>query len=232
MVYTAYRCEIRDNYIHHAGGYGGGGQGYGVTLSDRTDSCLVEDNIFRSLRHAMMVKVGASGNVFGYNYSLENVATDGSTRLPDVSLHGHYPSFNLFEGNVVQDIHSADYWGPSGPGNTFFRNRVESGFEPDRRGIRISDHSHRQNVVGNEVVHGVIAIDRSVQGTLLHGNLGRGLVSWNPGITDRDLPSSYYLAAKPSFFGTLPWPSTGADRSNGTNPAKERYRSGNFIRHP
>ena len=31
---------------------------------------------------------------------------------------------NLFEGNVVEFIHNSDWWGPSGPGNTFFRNRA------------------------------------------------------------------------------------------------------------
>lgn len=52
--------------------------------------------------------------------------------------------------------------------------------------------------------------DPQVAATLLwHGNwlsfpVG---VQWDPAIADRTIPSSYYLSAKPSFQGNLPWPS-------------------------
>ena len=31
---------------------------------------------------------------------------------------------NLFEGNVVEFIHNSDWWGPSGPGNTFLETEL------------------------------------------------------------------------------------------------------------
>lgn len=225
-VDESYRCEVRDSYIHHAGDYGGGGHGYGTQLTNRTAGCLVVNNVFSVLRHAMIVATGATGNVFGYNYSRENRQNEGERPLADISLHGNYPNYNLFEGNVVQLIYNSDFWGPSGPGNTLFRNRVESFLQPPMWGIRIDDHSHGQNVVGNEVVLGTISIDRTVRDTLIHGNLVRGTMTWDPTISDRDLPTSYYLTARPSFYGATPWPSSGADRPSGTNPAKERYGRG------
>ena len=81
----------------------------------------------------------------GYNYAEKNYSDDdGGWAKTYISLHGHYAYMNLFEGNTVQEIDVADYWGPCGPGNTFLRNRVES------EGIQIMDHSHYQNVIGKD----------------------------------------------------------------------------------
>ena len=53
-----------------------------------TTGTLAEDNIFDSLRHAMMVQTGANGNVFGYNYSANPVQGEGETNLnlPGLSI--------------------------------------------------------------------------------------------------------------------------------------------------
>jgi hypothetical protein len=220
-VTSSFRCEIRDSYMRDAHDHGGGGHGYGVDLNRHTTACLVENNVFVHLRHSMMVHVGATGNVFGYNYSTDPYANGGWTPC-DISLHGHWPFMNLFEGNTVQEIDVSDYWGPCGPGNTFFRNRVES------EGIDVMDHSHDQNVVGNELGTGanVITEKDGATGTLVHGNHVDGALQWDPAIADHDLPASYYLAAKPDFFGTTPWPVTGGDLvpASGLIPAEKRYR--------
>ncbi len=229
---TAFACEFRDSYFHHAFDYGGSGHGYGVTLGFHTTDCLTENNIFRHLRHAMMVQVGASGNVFGYNYSLENVQGDGETNLNDgwtpcdISLHGHYPNYNLFEGNIVQEIDIADYWGPCGPGNTFLRNRVVS------EGIEVFDQSHVQNLVGNVSGSGGsgITVEAGVESTLVHGNTVDGTVQWDAGIVDHGIPVSYYLDQAPSFWTTLPWPPLGSDVGDtGTIPAQVRFEQGMYV---
>lgn len=229
---TAYRCEFRGNYFHHAWDHGGGGHGYGVNLGLHTTDCLVENNIFRHLRHSMLVQVGACGNVFGYNYSIENVQGEGETDLNrgwtpcDISLHGHYPNYNLFESNVVQEIDVADYWGPCGPGNTFLRNLTQS------EGIDIMDQSHGQNVVGN--VLGTdkndLTIESGVNNTLAHGNFENGSVQWDAAIDDRTLPVSYYLSEKPPFVGDTPWPSVRPHEPYGDNlPARQRYERGEYT---
>jgi len=217
-VNTGYRVEVRDSEFRDATNYGGGGYGYGVELITHTTSALVQNNIFRHLRHSMMVHVGANGNVFGYNYSREPQSE--ATWVPvDISVHGHYPFANLFEGNIVQGVGITDFWGPAGPDNLFFRNRFELA------GVTLADASNRQNVVGNEIARGRIASDATVDPATLivHGNRVNEAIVWDPAIADRDLPDSYYLDAKPAFFGTMAWPSTGADRPGGTNPAKSRY---------
>ncbi|MGB5660025.1 MAG: hypothetical protein WBO54_11130, partial [Thermoanaerobaculia bacterium] len=49
-----------------------------------------------------------------------------------------------------------------------------------------------------------------------------GSTVWDPTISDHDLPNSYYLTSKPSFFGDLRWPAFGSDLSPriGSLPAK------------
>ncbi len=214
-----YATEVSNNYIHHSHDYGGGGHGYGVDTVRHTTDCLIIDNIFHHLRHSMLTHVGTSGNVFAYNYSPDR----DPQRLTDISLHGHYSNYNLFESNVVQEIQVADYWGPMGPGNTFLRNKVED------ESFKVDDFSHYQNVVGNEILKG-LSIESNVQHTLNHGNIVRGKVVWDDAISDRDIPVSYFLTDKPDFFHDSPWPLFGPDVDGDLKlPAQRRYESGDPI---
>lgn len=238
--------EIRDSYIHDAKSKGDGGQGYGVSLARYVTSVLVENNIFSELRHAMIVQIGVNGCVFGYNYAERNYSDDGWDKTY-ISIHGHYPFMNLYEGNIVGRVGIADYWGPSGPGNTFFRNRVigtdkHKDFGP-YRGIEVDDHSHKQNIVGNELTGNLTAItfdghEDSSQGTsedvLVHGNNVHGTITWDPSMPDQTMPASFYLSKKPDFFGNMPWPSLGGDMSlgEGTIPALVRYEKGDHVPQP
>jgi len=189
---NTYHCEIRDSYFHDAWGFGSGGQGYGVNLEKHSTSCLVENNIFRNFRHSMVVQVGASGNVFSYNYS----ADKHSRYLADISIHGHYPSYNLFEGNIVQGVIDSDAWGMSGPGNTFLRNCVQA------EGIQIKNKSHKQNLVGNVLSWhpNIIRIDPDVEDTIVHGNYQEGDVQWDPGISDHNIHPQKLLSWRKTFF--------------------------------
>ena len=218
--------EIRECYFHHSHRYDGGGHGYGVELGFHVTNCLVENNIFKHLRHSMMVHIGANGNVFGYNYSIEPYQDEapGVWTPCDISIHGHYPFMNLFEGNIVQEIDCTDYWGPAGPGNTFFRNRVE------QEGIQLMDYSHSQNVIGNEIITDTISVSNEIRDTLLHGNNIQGSISWASGL-DQNLPASLYKNSKPDFFGDLDWPPIGPDKTlnTGTIPAKLRYETAEYI---
>ena len=238
--------EIRDSYIHESKSKGDGGQGYGTSLSRYVTSVLVENNIFSELRHAMIVQIGVNGCVFGYNYAERNYSDDGWDKTY-ISIHGHYPFMNLYEGNIVGRIGIADYWGPSGPGNTFFRNRVKGtdkhkDFGP-YRGIEVDDYSHDQNIIANELTGNQTKItfdgnDDPSQGTsndvLVHGNNVHGTITWAPSVPDRILPASFYLTSKPDFFGAVNWPPMGGDKplGQGTIPAEVRRKSGNYVPQP
>lgn len=139
------------NYIHDAFEFDGAAtRGYGVTLNMHTGNCLIENNIFKNLRHAMMVKTGANGNVFSYNYSREPHRSEPiPTYSGDISVHGHYAYANLFEENIVQNLIIDHYWGPGGPLNTFLRNRTEL------FGLIMTSNNEMetksQNFIGNEI---------------------------------------------------------------------------------
>jgi Pectate lyase superfamily protein len=219
--------EITNSYFHGAFGYGAGGQGYGISCEYTSGECLIENNIFKHLRHSMLVQSGANGNVFDYNYSIEPFKTD---TLPydlsgDIVLHGNYPYLNLFEGNIVQNIIIDASHGINGPYNTLFRNRAAS------YGMFISPGAgDSTNIAGNEITGtGFRKGNYLLQG---NGNLEYGnnkndtiIPAGSTTLTDK----SYVYNTTPVFWNiAVSWPATGIPNivNTGTVPAKERYAAG------
>jgi parallel beta-helix repeat protein len=74
---------------------------------------------------------------------------------------------------------------------------------------------------------------RTAASMLRHGNwdsVNNSFV-WDAGIADHNIPNSYYLASKPSFFGACAWPPVGPDLTPmvRTLPAKDRYEGGGIC---
>jgi hypothetical protein len=224
--------QISGCYFHHAYEYDGvSTHGYGVMLIQHSGDCLIENNFFKHLRHAMMVKQGANGNVFAYNYSIEPTRTEFPTNASgDISLHGHYAFANLFEGNIVQTLYIDQTYGPSGPFNTFFRNRE------DLYGIIITQSvvtTDKNNFVGNEITNtafpfGLYLITGNEH--FLWGNNRQGII--DPAGTDSLPDLSYYYSSAPNFWtGGIPFPPIGIPNEISSNsiPAKDRYDNGGMI---
>ena len=223
QVEQSQHIEVAGSYFHHAFDYSGSGtKGYGVCLSVHSSDCLIIDNVFRHLRHSMMVKQGANGNVIAYNYAIEpNRAGFMSTFSGDISLHGHYPFANLIEGNVVQNIIIDKYWGASGPDHTFLRNRTEL------YGIiyTASSAGYGHNLLGNEITN---------KGWFL-GNLtvsGKDHISKCNQVKKatsctEQVPKSYLFDQKPDFWTISDkYPSIGNGFNTGVIPAQKRYKEG------
>ena len=202
MISLSTNIQVSGCYFHYANNYDGGGtRGYGVTLNTHAGQCLIENNIFRHLRHAMMTKCGANGNVFAYNYSVDPFR-NGSGEIPangcgDISVHGHYSYANLFESNVVQTIYIDQTWGPAGPFNTFFRNRT------CLYGILCtSSATKKQNFVGNEIINsGMYSLAGA--GHFQYGNMFNGSVT--PVGTDVLTDSSYFYSSRPALWDQPYW---------------------------
>lgn len=237
IIRVSSHISISGCYFHDAFVYDGSStKGYGVTITNHSSLCLVQNNIFNHLRHAMMIKQGANGNVFAYNYS-RNPYRNGSMEYPqdycgDISLHGHFSYANLFEGNIVQNIIIDETWGPSGPFNTFFRNRVE------KYGIIMASVlTNNQNFVGNEITGtgytfpfswGAYTLTGSAH--IQHGNNDNGTIVPSGTTTLND--NSYYLNAGPAYWNvSQSWPDIGipATLNSGTIPAKARYDMAEFT---
>jgi len=227
------QIKVEGSYFHHAFAYDGvSTHGYGVTLAHHSGCCLVVDNIFSHLRHAMMVKTGANGNVFAYNYSRDPFRSETISDLSgDISLHGHYPFANLFEGNIVQNIIIDHYWGPSGPLNTFYRNRAELW------GIIMTKsdttETSEQNFVGNECtdasfLHGQFVLRGTNNFVYANNILGRIIPATSGELAD----SSYYLSKSPDYWAVDErWPDIGPPNKPGTGiiAAKQRYENGGLF---
>lgn len=227
MSYS-YHIKISGSYFHHAFAYGGGGKAYGVVAQFSSGNCLVENNIFEHLRHAMLLQAGANGNVFAYNYSVEpfwEETLSPSDAAGDLVLHGNYPYANLFEGNIGQNIIIDNSHEINGPINTFFRNRGESyGFI-----MFPNPPSDKQNIIGNEITS-----PESSKGIfltfgndhLIHGNRVKGgIIPENTTTVD---DTSYYLTEKPGFLGNYKWPAIGLPNQANfySIPAKNRHLRG------
>lgn len=224
------RLDISGCYFHEAllDYKGSSTRGYGVCLNLRTGDCLVENNIFRKLRHAMMVQAGANGNVFAYNYARETYR-NGSGEIPtdaagDIVCHGYYPFANLFEGNVVNNVVIDNENGINGPFNTFFRNKAllyGLGFS------FTANTSISQNFVGNEFtgIIGGFNLDQSAD-SFKHGNAtSSGITPVGTGT----LPDkTYYRSYKPESLGNENFPSVGTPKiyNTGSNAAAVRW---NFV---
>lgn len=195
------KIDITGSYLEDAHEHDDGGSGYGVKVQSRSGECRIENNIFRRLRHSILLQSGANGNVFGYNYSRDTQSDSHPSWAGDIALHGNYPYANLFEGNIVEHLWiDNSHNGINGPLNTFLRNRAE------KCGFNMTDAgATSQNVVGNELYRGGSAAQIAVgngyhfEGTdhFTYGNRTQAAGLQPPGTAD--LPdTSYYLIDAPS----------------------------------
>jgi hypothetical protein len=217
-------------YIHHSFAYDGiSTHGYGITLFNHSGECLITNNIMQHLRHSFSMQTGANGNVISYNYSIDpNRSEFPSNYGADISLHGHYPYANLFEGNIIQNIGIDQAHGPAGPLNTFLRNRVELYGLIMTSGAAQSDS---QNFVGNEIPNTSSFMGNYTlagAGHFEYANNVRGVITPSGAITLDD--TSYYLTSPPPFWSG-PFPTIGMPNalSSGSIPARERYLSGIYL---
>lgn len=227
--------EIRDSYFRGAQYHGGCGNAYGVMLWKHATNCLIENNIFRDLRHSVMLQLGANRNVIGYNYSREQHDLL-NLKKEDLSIHGHFAYANLFEGNYVDRVGIDLYWGKSGPYNTFFRNfskdrtiKIEwerNVYDPDTKEVHhkiIGDN--RFNILGNEAIVYTTVNNKTnvrqkavpletldiygIKNYTSNNILSQSLYSEHS-YQQAYLPDiSYYYKEKPEFLKGFTWPPIG-----------------------
>ena len=189
------RCTVSDSILHDATDFGDGGRAYGVSLARHTTGCAVVNNTLYDLRHALIIQLGASGNVIAYNHARGSAGYEDRRPRADISLHGHWPQRNLFEGNIVDRIEIADWWGPAGPQNTFLRNCVLDH-------VILLDFSEDQLFAGNVFGVSEITIDPTVRVTTFIANEGDAAPDSG---SDSSLPESLWRNDAPQFLGGQ-WP--------------------------
>jgi len=218
--------KIEKSYLHDAFDFGGGGRAYGIMLHLMSNEVLVENNIFKRLRHSMILQAGANGNVLAYNYSFDPFWTSfPSNAAGDMVLHGNYVFANLFEQNIAQNIVIDNSHGPNGPNNTFFRNRGEL------FGVFFSaDNSPGQNFISNEITNTSSPynfVNYTIQGAdhFILSNNNKGTI--DPAGSDTLSTQSLYYDSIPDFVPSDQWASIGAPNllDQGTIPALTRIQN-------
>jgi len=192
---------VEDTFVHDTWKTTTGGYGYGISLIGTT-GCRVSNNKASRLRHHVILQLGASHNVVSYN------SAEAPLDYNDVALHATYAYLNLFEGNTFTEgfaDRSKDGWtdieATTGPGNTWFRNRVARGVGNQQGGTQ------RQNVIGNDVTGLIWSAggDHYIGANRVAGALVPGAVA-----ADAAVPASLYLTAPPTFFAAGDrWPAFG-----------------------
>lgn len=94
--FLSFQTVIRDNYFF--GALGSGSQSYAIEMENNSGA-LVENNIFQQVTAPIMVGGGNTGNVFSYNFSLNDVYTPATYAQAAYYSHNAGNNFNLFEGN-------------------------------------------------------------------------------------------------------------------------------------
>jgi hypothetical protein len=261
---------VRDSYFFD--GQSHAQESYGINAF-ASSANLIENNIFQYISVPMMNE-HSQGNVYAYNYTINNYWGDGT--WSQGSLYNHAPgnNFSLFEGNDVSGMSLDNYHGAAFF-ITAFRNRI-TGKEPNRVDMTVpilaQSFVRYMNLVGNvlgdnayhtnyEKLSGQsadsTACNHSIYSFGLGGNCSNGgggdpvnddlapttIMRWgnydtvndatrfvagevpsgisyypNPVPASQVLPASFYLSAKPAWFGSVPWPPIGPDVTGGSEP--------------
>ena len=246
--------EVTGCYIHHAAGYGNNSYGYGTVLGASTTNCLIENNIFEHLRHAMGIISGANRNVYAFNFSTDQHATwhpfavlssncyEGFVyQDSDICLHGRYPFANLFEHNIIEFIEADATHGDNGPFNAFVRNIVWD------KGEIFLYHAENASVLGNLQKEGTVCkVTNKGSGPLLdiygfidgHQQSHAHFASGSLDEKEARLPVvSCYYSMRPNFLPeSFTWPTLGC-RVNDEPltqdiPARMRYNKGGELTCP
>jgi len=120
---NAFKCEIRDSYIHDGAWSEPGGGGYAISSSDGSSEFLIENNISIRANKVMVARCSGAGAVAGYNYMDEGFILTNQNWI-EIGLNGSHmvgPHHMLFEGNYGFNWDSDKTHGSS-TYHTIFRN--------------------------------------------------------------------------------------------------------------
>jgi len=139
--------QIRDSYFYQSQDHAS--QSYVIEFESASAN-LVENNIFQQVTNPMMFGSG-SGNVMGYNYSVNDLFANPNYLFGPFSVHNAGSEMNLWEGNNFLSIEADDAFGSSAQ-QTYFRNQLrgwQSGAVLSTWAIMNRSNNRIWNVIGN-----------------------------------------------------------------------------------
>jgi hypothetical protein len=147
-IYSSFRIELREFYVHDSAWIQPGGGSYAIGLSFGSAEVLIENGISVRANKVMVARSAGAGSVVGYNYmDMGYINSNGGwieTGLNASHMVG--PHHVLFEGNYGQNADSDDTHGNS-IYHTFFRNQlrgIRAAFD-NQAGGRVDDAIQLRN---------------------------------------------------------------------------------------
>jgi hypothetical protein len=147
-IYSSFRIELREFYVHDSAWVQPGGGSYAIGLSSGTAEVLIENGISVRANKLMVARSAGAGSVVGYNYmDMSYINSNGG--WIEVGLNASHmvgPHHVLFEGNYGQNADSDDTHGNS-IYLTFFRNHlrgIRAPFE-NQAGGKVDDAAQTRN---------------------------------------------------------------------------------------
>jgi hypothetical protein len=148
FLYESADGVIRNNYFYQSQSHAS--ESYGIEW-EIASAFLVENNIFQQTTNPLMFGAG-TGNVAGYNYSIDDVTSSFYSLQTPYYSHNTGNAFNLWEGNNFIGIWTDDAWGSSANG-TIYRNMLSGwqggGYSDGFIPLQIRTWIRGFNVVGN-----------------------------------------------------------------------------------
>ena len=199
-------------FIHHAFGYGGGGQAYGILFNCGATNCRATNNKLWYLRHHIQLAIGANHCVISYN-SCEPTCPGGF----DCHIHGFFVHNSLFEGNTGSQLGSDSRGSSSGKYVAFYRNRFDTVYSTTKKGashfLFAGNIARKEDHINTRKIQHVAQVENS----------------WDENDskpTETRLPPSLYLKEQPAFLEGLSWPVFGPGAKEGDQilPAKSRAK--------
>jgi hypothetical protein len=148
-VDRATHSVVRDSYFYAAKTTNS--QSYAIEFEGGSQN-LIENNIFQQTTVPIMFGQG-TGNVLGYNYTIDNIfgGPAGPYMIASYSNHNAANEYNLWEGNNMNGINGDMIHGSTGL-NTLFRNQFvgwQKGKTATTTPVSVGTFNRAYNIIGN-----------------------------------------------------------------------------------
>lgn len=199
LLYQSTNNVVRDSYFY--GTLNAASQSYGIEHFQASAN-LIENNIFQHIT-APMMNVGATGSVYGYNFSTDDYYTAADWMQSSSYHHAPGVSFLLWEGNdgsglTADQVHGTSHF------ITAFRNRYH-GWEPGKTSQTVAIHVYTfnryfnsvGNVLGTDAYHNNYSSQASSQTGGSSTNCTRSIyaLGWGSNCETGSLPSDPKVAS-------------------------------------
>jgi hypothetical protein len=169
------------------------------------------DNYWGSSSHTTMFR----NYIFGATLNVPPSNARGTLQTGSSFYEDQGNSFGLDNGEL--EVYNNIVGLIVGNAHTTSQSRPGVKISPDATGTYQTRACIRFGYENNNNGIGLHPPNTAYTTAFIHGmyDCNAGTFTWDSGHTDHTLPASFFLAAKPAWWGTVPWPAIGPDITGG-----------------